>query len=249
MTWRVWLLMTSNDPTGNKPTSIYHPEKIAGIEVEPIDTPTYSTDLWTIPNIISMVRLGLAVVVFLLIDMGGMWITTAILFVVAVTTDAIDGYIARAWDMRSVLGRILDPTVDKIIVGGAFIFLQNVEGTGICPWITTAIIGREILISAIRGYIEQMGIDFSAKWSGKAKMVLQSIAVPFCMLAVHPEYSEWRTMLILRDVFLYSAVIATIYSGVEYLWRALRLITAKPPEEVLGNDVASEDPDNSTQSP
>lgn len=188
--------------------------------------PVYSTDVWTLPNIITMIRLMMAFVVFWLIDLGDYWLTTAILFVVAVTTDAIDGYIARKWNLRSVLGRILDPTVDKIIVGGAFIFLQNVEGTGVCPWTTTAIIGREILISAVRGFIEQMGIDFSAQWSGKAKMVLQSIAVPFCMLAVHPELSQQNWLLMGRDIFLYGAVIITVYSGIEYLWRAMRLMNS-----------------------
>ena len=60
---------------------------------------------------------------FWLIDSGGHWLAACVLFVVAAATDAIDGYIARRYGLVTKIGRILDPFVDKVIIGGAFVFL------------------------------------------------------------------------------------------------------------------------------
>ena len=70
------------------------------------------------PNIITLSRLGLAIVLFLLIDINGWWRAATAVFVVAATTDFLDGYIARKYGLVTVLGRILDPFVDKIIICG-----------------------------------------------------------------------------------------------------------------------------------
>lgn len=194
------------------------------IEAKPAVKPEVSNDVWTIPNIISLIRLIMSFVVFLLIYLGGMWVTATVLFVIAVATDALDGYIARKYNQISVLGRIFDPFVDKIIIGGCFIFLQQHDSSGICPWLTLVIIGREMSITVLRGYLEKEGIDFSAQWSGKIKMILQSVAIPFCMISVPMDQTEYTAFLIARDVILYGAILVTIYSGIEYMMRGWKEI-------------------------
>ncbi|MEZ6044997.1 MAG: CDP-diacylglycerol--glycerol-3-phosphate 3-phosphatidyltransferase [Planctomycetaceae bacterium] len=162
--------------------------------------------VWNIPNTITLSRLVLALVLFLMIHIEGFWISSAILFVFAASTDALDGYIARKYGMVTILGRILDPFVDKIIVGGAFIFLlAKGEQSGVNAWMVLIVIGREMFISSLRGFLEKQGQDFSAAWSGKVKMTLQCVAVTLSLLSLSPEFffhDNW--FLICRDLFLWG---------------------------------------------
>jgi len=191
------------------------------------------------PNIITLSRLGLSVVLFILIDIGGWWRTAAAVFTVAACTDFLDGYIARKYGLVTVLGRILDPFVDKIIICGAFIFLQKWEASGVTAWITFIILAREMFITSLRTFLEQRGQDFSAKWSGKLKMILQCVAVPACLLSLSTEFKTWlaptiseSAFLTLRDCLLWLAVLITVYSGIEYTWRAARMLSARPPDTI-----------------
>jgi CDP-diacylglycerol--glycerol-3-phosphate 3-phosphatidyltransferase len=179
--------------------------------------PQRSTDIWTVPNILTFLRLIMSFVIFYMIDVGGMWWTTTIIFIIAVLTDAVDGYIARAWNQKSVLGRILDPTVDKIIICGGFVFLQQVPNSGICPWVSTIVLSREFLITALRGYLEQQGKDFSAQWSGKMKMILQSVVIPVCLVSLTDEWHAVSWFLWLRFSLIVAMIALTVYSGVEYV--------------------------------
>ncbi|MCA9040736.1 MAG: CDP-diacylglycerol--glycerol-3-phosphate 3-phosphatidyltransferase [Planctomycetaceae bacterium] len=181
--------------------------------------------VWNIPNSITLSRLVLACVLFVLIDVQGFWITAAVLFVFAASTDFLDGYIARKYGMVTILGRILDPFVDKIIVCGAFLFLLGVaERSGVNAWMVLIVIGREMFISSLRGFLEKQGQDFSAAWSGKVKMTLQCVAVTFSLLSLSPDYffqESW--FLICRDILLWVAILVTLYSGLEYIFRATHL--------------------------
>lgn len=180
-----------------------------------------------VPNIITLSRLVLAVILFAMIDYGQWWLWSTALFIVAATTDALDGYIARRYGLVTVLGRILDPFVDKVIICGAFIFLLGYSGSGINAWMTIVVIGREMFVTSLRSFLEQQGKDFSAAWSGKIKMALQCTAVAASLMSLStafgPESAYGEQFRILRDVLLWSAVAATIYSGYSYIVRAIQL--------------------------
>src|SRR3954471_4552772 len=80
---------------------------------------------------------------------------------------------------------MFDPFVDKIIICGTFIFLAaEWPASGIAPWTAVVVMGREMLVTAIRGFIEQQGGDFSAALSGKLKMVFQCAAVVASLLSL-----------------------------------------------------------------
>ena len=154
----------------------------------------------------------------------------------AASTDALDGWIARKYGQITVLGRILDPFVDKIIVGGSFIFLLGKKVTleptleassGVTAWMVIIIIGREMFVSSLRGFLEQQGRDFSADWTGKIKMFLQCVAVTASLLSLSPEISG-RNFLLVRDILLWTAVGVTAYSGFAYVWRAAVLLRSPP---------------------
>jgi len=181
-----------------------------------------------LPNLITVSRLLLAIILFALIDRGGWWLTSAFLFVFAASTDALDGYLARRYGQVTILGRILDPFVDKIIVGGTFLFLVEANElpdieTGVNAWMVMIVIGREMFVSSLRGILEKQGKDFSASFSGKAKMTLQCVAVTASLLSVCPEVT-WSWLIPARDILLWSAVAITLWSGVVYVQRAIELL-------------------------
>jgi CDP-diacylglycerol--glycerol-3-phosphate 3-phosphatidyltransferase len=185
-----------------------------------------------LPNCITVSRLVLSFVLFGMISYGGMWLTSTAIFIVAAATDAVDGYIARRYGTVTTLGRILDPFVDKIIICGAFIFLlaqstPTLDGlsSGVGPWMTLIVIGREMFITGLRAILEQQGKDFSATMSGKIKMVTQCLAVGACLLSLSPAVaSQMPWFDALRDVLLWLAVLFTFASGVLYIRRAAQLL-------------------------
>lgn len=179
-----------------------------------------------LPNLITGTRLLLAFGLFAMIALTSQWIPAAILFIFAASTDALDGYIARRNKQITVLGRILDPFVDKVIVCGTFVFLlehQTLPDSGVRAWMVIIIIGREMFVSSLRGILEKEGKDFSASFIGKLKMVLQCVAVSVSLLSMAPLLQfAWTAMF--RDATLYLAVAATLYSGAVYVARGFSLL-------------------------
>jgi CDP-diacylglycerol--glycerol-3-phosphate 3-phosphatidyltransferase len=180
----------------------------------------------TLVNVLTTGRLLLAVVLFVLIPCK--WYGTAAgLFVVAAATDWVDGWYARRYGQVTKFGRIFDPFVDKVIVCGTYVFLAAEPGSGIAAWMAVVVMGRELLVTALRSFIEQEGGDFSAQWSGKLKMAVQCVAAVASLLALYhqvtwagqplPTWLAWGL-----PVAAWAAVAITVYSGVEYLWAASR---------------------------
>lgn len=186
---------------------------------------TRQSALYNLPNQISAARLGLALLLFVLLAFDQM-AAGLVVFVLAAGSDAVDGYVARRLGQVTTLGRMLDPFVDKVVVLGAFIFLLPVGGSGLQPWMVTVIVARELLVTALRSYLERQGADFSASFSGKLKMVLQCVAIGWILLYLaafaatdHADWAGW-----VRDALVWIAVLVTIASGVVYLRRAFELL-------------------------
>lgn len=183
-----------------------------------------------VPNAITLSRLLLSFVLFALIQWGGAWVWAAGLFVFAVATDVLDGYIARRYKLITQLGRILDPFVDKFITSGTFLFLLPLPESGVTPWMVVIVLGREMLVTSLRGFLETQGADFSASASGKLKMFLQCVAATISLLSLDPRCATWTmagiSFLQLRDVLLWSMVAVTVWSGVVYVRRAIQLLSA-----------------------
>ena len=189
-----------------------------------------SNAIVNVPNVLTGVRLALAVAVFVLIQRHD-YMTALIVFVLAASTDWIDGYWARKYNQVTKLGRIFDPFVDKIIICGAFIYLAVEPRSGIAAWMAVLVMGREMLVTALRSFIETSGGDFSAKWAGKLKMVFQCAAVVSSKLVLrHNQLAEspssvlpeWLAGALFLSVWL--AIISTVYSGLEYIIAASRAL-------------------------
>ena len=204
----------------------------------PNNNPTDSTQnsfdaasIFNVPNQLTCSRILLAIVMFCFLEFE-YYLTGMVLFIVAASTDWIDGYYARKYGLVTTLGRILDPFADKVIICGAFIYLvaspvMLETPWGLRAWMVVVIVGRELLVTAIRGFIEQQGSDFSAKQAGKWKMVLQCIAAGagfFYLSYANPLEDAPLWCLVIMISSIWAAVALTVYSGVEYIFAAARLL-------------------------
>jgi CDP-diacylglycerol---glycerol-3-phosphate 3-phosphatidyltransferase len=201
--------------------------------------------VWNVPNILTVARLVLSIICFVTLTFGW-YLPSLILFAIAAGTDWIDGFYARRYGQITQLGRILDPFADKIIICGTFTFLAAVppfqynthyldrSASEIWAWMAVVVVAREILVTALRSFFEEHGSDFSAKWSGKYKMVLQCGAVALSLWrlwyyefdAAHMNWGQPPSLLSTWSLRLlvWSAVAMTIYSGWVYVKRAADLL-------------------------
>ena len=180
--------------------------------------------LFNIPNEVTAARFLLSIVVFVLIPLN-YYLAALIIFSVAVMTDWVDGYWARRLGQVSKLGRILDPLVDKIIICGTFIVLAIKPDSGIAVWVATVVLCRELLVTALRSFIEQRGGDFSANKAGKLKMVLQCAAIIASLIVLTYGRDESPTGMIWASrVFVWIAVISTVQSGLGYALAASKYL-------------------------
>jgi CDP-diacylglycerol---glycerol-3-phosphate 3-phosphatidyltransferase len=139
----------------------------------------------------------------------------AALFCVAAATDYVDGALARRWNVTSKLGSFLDTTADKLLVSGVLIALVAAER--VSPWIVALIVGRELVLMALRGVIASEGEVMAPSMLGKLKTSIQFVAIALAILrpgdpvgGLHVD--EWAMLL---------AAAITVWSAVDYLVRAL----------------------------
>lgn len=195
-----------------------------------------------IPNQITLGRLVLTLIFFALLSVyevndGNTWIFIHIcfwVFLVAAITDVLDGYLARTLKQVTTFGRIVDPVVDKVMICGAFVFFASphfydiTEGArstnvvGVQVWMVVVLIVREFLVSAIRSHAEAQGQEFAASWTGKFKMLIQSITVCVILAQVAWFYpaGDFPRMALFRKICVWATVIITALSIVGYIRRA-----------------------------
>jgi len=181
-----------------------------------------------IPNLLSLSRLPFGVVLFLCIAHEA-WLAGLVVFSVAAFTDWLDGWWARRFNCGTAIGRNLDPLTDKVLIGGAFIFLIPVPEVHIEPWIVTVIVCRELLITGLRGIVEATGQTFGADWFGKLKTVLQcAVIIGVLILQTLRQYGwfepAWPNLNWVYIVLLGLMLAATVGSAVQYTVKAARLL-------------------------
>lgn len=184
---------------------------------------------WNLPNAITVVRIILAPVFFwmLLADAGqDTWLrwAAAVLFIVAISTDSLDGHIARSRGLITDLGKILDPIADKLLTSGALVCLSIL---GELPWwVTAIIIVREVGITIWRLVELRRGNVVPASSGGKLKTVVQSVAISFALMPLWTVFGEWIHWV--NGVLMTAAVVLTLWSGLLYVRDAVRLARTAP---------------------
>lgn len=180
-----------------------------------------------IPNILTIARILLipffCAFVFDL-DTSGIYksshpdtlIVAGLIFVVAAGTDFLDGYLARKWNQTTNVGKLLDPLADKLLITSALIAL--IEWRIIPGWTVVVILAREFLITGLRGLLADVGAEtMGASYLGKTKTVLQMSAI----IAFLFDLSD------IGNIIYYAALIFTVVSGVDYMWKSRRYLNFK----------------------
>ncbi|MCH8491860.1 MAG: CDP-diacylglycerol--glycerol-3-phosphate 3-phosphatidyltransferase [Idiomarina sp.] len=171
--------------------------------------------MWSIPNLLTSFRI-LLIPVFLAVfylPIENAHFFAAIIFVVAAITDGLDGYIARKLEQQTKFGAFLDPVADKIMVAAALIVVVEFHQT---LWITIPslmIISRELIISALREWMAEIGKRDSVAVStiGKVKTTAQMIALTGLL------WSANAFVYVVGVMALYVAAILTLWSMYIYL--------------------------------
>lgn len=157
----------------------------------------------------------------------------AAFFVIAIATDALDGYIARSQGLITNLGKLLDPIADKFLTGAALVGLSIL---GELPWwITVVVLIREIGITVHRLY-EARTVVVAAAWMGKWKTVAQSVAIAFALFPLAGLVGDWIN--IVNTVTMSIAVVLTIASGIDYVVNFLK--SASPHRADSPSDAAND---------
>lgn len=183
---------------------------------------------WNVPNVLTISRVPLTIVLCVFIECR-LWFAALVTFIVASMTDWIDGWWARKFNQMSAFGRVFDPLTDKILLGSAFVFLVAVPESAMQAWMAAVVIGRELLITGVRGYVESLGKKFGADWFGKLKTILQcvwllAVLVYLTLRQQVPDSSLLGPVEMLHYGLLYAMIAATVLSGLQYCWKAVKLL-------------------------
>ncbi len=199
-----------------------------------------------LPNRITVARLGLAVLFFAFLSQYSQrspksWMldAAAAMFIVAAATDIVDGYIARKRGLVTPLGRVLDPLVDKMLVCGAFILFVGpgfVDESGhnvteFKAWMVVVIVGRELLVTGLRGFNESVGKELGASIHGKLKMWIQSVAAPTVLFIVAHE-NQWFSYEAAKGakiLLVWLTVAVTALSAIHYLVQSRHILEESAP--------------------
>ncbi|MCT9821502.1 CDP-diacylglycerol--glycerol-3-phosphate 3-phosphatidyltransferase [Microbacterium sp. W1N] len=175
-----------------------------------------------LPNAITIVRILCApVFLWMLLADGGTdsalrwW--AAVLFIVAIATDGIDGYLARRYEIVTDLGKLLDPIADKALTGCAFVGLSILAE--LPWWVTIIVLVREVGITVYRFAVVSDHV-LAAAWMGKLKTVAQAVALSLALLPLWTVVGDW--IHVVNTVTMWIAVILTVASGLDYILSEVR---------------------------
>lgn len=183
------------------------------------------------PNILTLFRIACIplMVVLLLSPSRETCFWAAWIFALASATDWFDGHLARRMGIETVFGKFLDPIADKLIVMAALIMILPYDR--VPAWMVLVILGREIIITGLRGIASSEGIVIQASDLGKFKTIFQLVAI--IGLLLHFDY-RWffgveHPLLVVSMhnagmFFLWIATALTVWSGLDYLYRFVRVI-------------------------
>lgn len=178
--------------------------------------------VWNLPNILSLSRVFLAPLVMVFLTLRGQFgnilglpfgdILAGLVFTIAALTDTFDGYIARKHGMVTNLGKLIDPLADKILVIAALTSLVQLQR--LPAWIVVVIISREFFVTGLRMIAASEGIVISASRGGKVKTVTQIIAILMVIFNLPGGL-----------LAMWIAMIATLWSGMDYLAESKKLLS------------------------
>ncbi|NYI61012.1 CDP-diacylglycerol--glycerol-3-phosphate 3-phosphatidyltransferase [Cellulomonas soli] len=178
--------------------------------------------VWNAANVVTVLRIVMVpfFALALVVDGGdspGWRLVATAIFVLAASTDRLDGWLARRSGLVTDLGKLLDPIADKLLIGTALVLLSVL---GELPWwITVVILVRELGITVMRFFLLRY-LVLPASRGGKLKTVLQSVAIGLFLLPLDhlPDVVTW-----IAWAAMLAAVVVTVVTGADYVRDALRI--------------------------
>ena len=182
----------------------------------------------TVPTKLTLLRLLLAFLIMWLLFVPGWAVKTFALlaFLLAASTDWLDGYLARRWRQTSPLGALLDPIADKVLVLGLFLAFVQLR---LAPaWMVLLILLRELVITGVRLFAASRNVVLAAAMEGKHKTVSQMVTIVVILAAL--ALREWQhpslqprpfegTLAWVVEGCLWVTVVLTVVSGASFFWR------------------------------
>jgi len=187
-------------------------------------------NIYTVPNLLTGYRFAIVPVLLFLLQPGRgnmIALMAFFLFLSGALTDLADGYLARKHGIESVLGKLMDPLADKMLVATPLIMLIPMDR--IPAWVSLLIIARELAVTGLRGLAAASGIIVSASGLGKVKSVFQYTAL--CVLIFPATFLPIPFLHDLGRAILYVSLLLTLWSGFDYFMR-LQNIYLNPPNDL-----------------
>lgn len=179
-----------------------------------------------VPNIISILRIALIPVLFVLYFLN-LRIAAAVFFAVLSLTDSLDGFLARKYKIVSDFGKFLDPIADKVLVVSAMFLVAiggvlDVYSIAIC---FTLVVARDFIVSGFRLIAVEAGVVIAADIFGKIKTFLLDVALALLLVAsLHP------VVLYVGMGVLYAATLVAVGSGINYVVKNRKVFGKKDEE-------------------
>ncbi|MGL6105937.1 CDP-diacylglycerol--glycerol-3-phosphate 3-phosphatidyltransferase [Romboutsia sp.] len=169
-----------------------------------------------LPNKLTLFRIFLipVFIVVMLLNIPNKYLIACIIFIVGSITDAMDGHIARKYNLVTDFGKFMDPLADKLLVISALTCM--IEAGLVASWMVIIIVSRELTVSILRAIAAADGKVIAASSGGKLKTISQMVSIIVLLLGA--QFAN-QTLLLIGWVCILVATLLTLYSGGEYLYK------------------------------
>lgn len=189
-------------------------------------------EFWNLPNMLTLGRILLIpIFVWFTYDADPFYsLMAGVVFAVASITDVVDGYLARKWNLITVVGKFMDPLADKLIVMAALVMMVRLGR--IAAWVVIVLLARELIVSGLRTIAASEGMVIAAGQEGKWKTSLQLVGViSLCVHYVHPLYFGSHQVLVdynkVGKVLVYLSGAFSVWSAVVYFRAFLSMLARR----------------------
>jgi CDP-diacylglycerol--glycerol-3-phosphate 3-phosphatidyltransferase len=182
--------------------------------------------IWSIPNILTLLRVLITPVIVVTFYFGDTVIAHRIafvLFLLASITDFLDGFLARKFKIQSNLGRIFDPIADKLMVGSVLLMLVYFQRVNVIPCLL--ILGREFAVAGLREFLVLLHISLPVSRIAKWKTAFQVTSISVILLGA--KGSGWQFVDYLGSFSIWVAAVLTLATGYSYLIAAIKFMEEK----------------------
>ena len=189
-------------------------------------------EFWNLPNMLTLARIAvIPVFVWFTYDADPMYsLLAALIFTLAAVTDVVDGFLARRWNMITVVGKLMDPLADKLIVMAALVMMTRLGR--IPAWVVIVLLSREFIVTGLRQIAASEGMVIAAGQEGKWKTSLQLTGIiALCVHYVHPIDMLIRQgdidFNLVGKVMVYLSTAFSVWSAAVYFQAFLQMLSKR----------------------